>query len=146
MHLISQYLHEEEASLQFLEELKGNRWYAHYIKKDESKKSFRGKEAETPRLTVKYNPERELWKVFIKPSGIRKHGITKEDGSIKHVVSNGLELSFIDNKIHLTKVVMVRAREIDMESDVFQQMKDSTDVITYQSSSINSTHSSTIRK
>ena len=135
MQLVNQFLQEELDNISALTQLEGDTWYAHYIKKDVSKTSSKDKQADTPRITVKYNPTQEAWKVFIKPSGVREYGVTKVDGTVKHVVTNGLELSFVDNSLHLSKVVMTRAIAKDKASLAHNQMKNSTDVIVYRSSS-----------
>ena len=148
MKKVKTFLQEEQEKINNLTTRSGEAWFAHYIKKDVSKTSSKDKQAYTPRITVKYNPTQQAWKVFIKPSGVRQLGTTKAEGSFKHVVTNGIELSLINNKLALDKVVMIRAKSSDKEKNVMQQVigEGTADAILYVSSSHKTKRKETVRK
>ena len=99
----------ERSNLQCLYETpteEGYVWNAHYIT---------SKKKEGVRVFVKYDPENAVTKLLIKPSGQRKQGDTKVDGSFKHVLTNCLELSLDSNQYIVLKNVALK-RTKDQES------------------------------
>ena len=145
---VKTFLQEQHQEIKDLTTMRGKSWYAHYIKKDKATLGENNKVAKTPRVTVKYSPEQQAWKVFIKPSGVRQLGTTKAEGGFKHVVTNGIELSLNNNKLALNKVVMIRAKSSDKENDVREQVvtEGSADIVKYVSSSHDKLHKKTVRK
>ena len=145
---VKTFLQEQHQEIKALSEMSGYNWYAHYIKKDKATLGENNKVAKTPRVTVKYSPTQQAWKVFIKPSGVRELGMTIAQGGSKHVVTNGVELSLVDNKLTLEKVVMMRAKTFEKENDIFNQVKEdrTVDIVKYVTSSQETKQIYTVRK